>query len=59
MQEIVINSDGIRPRYSTDEIKKGDEVKVVKRVRALIFIAFKTKVVVIRYVYYPDDFYCN
>ena len=59
MQEIVINSEGIKPRYSTDEIKKGDEVKVVKRVRALIFIAFKTKVVVIRYVYYPDDFYCN
>jgi hypothetical protein len=25
----------------------------------MIFLAFKTKVVIMRYVYYPDDFYVN
>lgn len=59
MQDIVISSDGVKPFYLQDELKDGEEVRTVKRVRMLIFIEFKTKVVVMRYVYYPDDFYCN
>lgn len=59
MQEIIVSSDGIKPRYVQEDLKEGEEVRKVKRVRMLMFIAFKTKVVVMRYIYYPDDFYCN
>lgn len=57
--EIVINNNGVKSYYEGDVLNDGDEVRTVKRVRMLIFIAMKTKVVVMRYVYYPDDFYCN
>lgn len=59
MQDIAVSSDGVKPYYLQDESDEDIEVRTVKRVRMLIFIAFKTKVVVMRYVYYPDDFYCN
>lgn len=61
MQEIVINSltGKIKAYDSFDVLEDGDEVKTVKRVRLLLFIAFKTKVVVISYVFYPEDYKCN
>jgi hypothetical protein len=59
MQDIIISNEGIKPRYVQETIKPGEELRTVKRVRMLIFIAFKTKVLVMRYIYYPDDFYCN
>ena len=59
MQEILVTSEGISPRYTGVAPKEGEEVRTVKRIRLLIFLAFKTKVVVMRYIYYPDDFYCN
>lgn len=56
---IVVNNSGVKSYYEGDILNDGDEVRTVKRIRMLIFIAMKTKVVVMRYVYYPDDFYCN
>lgn len=59
MQDIIISNDGIKPRYVQEEVKEGEELRTVKRIRMLIFIALKTKVIVMRYIYYPNDFYCN
>ena len=59
MQKILVSDEGIAPKYSGDTPKENEEERLVKRVRLLIFLAFKTKVVILRYVYYPDDFYCN
>lgn len=55
MQDIVITDDEVK------EYKDGmtGERKKVKRVRLLLFLLFKTKLVILRYVYYPDDFYAN
>lgn len=41
------------------ELLEGEEIRTVKRVRVLMFLAFKKKIVVLRYIYYPDDFYVN
>lgn len=59
MQDILVSDTGIKPRYTGENPKKGEELRTVKRIRLLIFLAFKTKVIVMRYVYYPEDFYVN
>lgn len=61
IQEVVVNSitGRIKAYDSFDELTDGDEIRKVKRVRLLMFIAFKTKIVVVSYVYYPDDYKCN
>jgi hypothetical protein len=35
------------------------ELRIVKRIRLLIFLAFNNKIVILRYIYYPDDYYVN
>ena len=59
MQKIGISESGVRGLTEYDELKDGQQQKTVKRIRLLIFLAFKTKISVIRYIYYPDDFYVN
>lgn len=59
MQDILVSDSEIKPLYSGDVPKEGEQVRSVKRVRLLIFVAFKSKIVVMRYIYYPDDFYIN
>lgn len=59
MQDILINSQGVRARAIGETPLQSDELRQVKRIRLMIFLAFKTKVVIMRYVYYPDDFYVN
>ena len=59
MQEILVSDYDVKPRYTGEAPKEGEELRYVKRVRMLITLAFKTKVVIMRYIYYPDDFYVN
>lgn len=59
MQEIVITESGVKEYKDDYKLKDGEEKIKVKRIRLLFFIAFKDKIVIIRYVYYPDDFYAN
>ena len=64
--EIIATDVGMqRVIYSEGEYKKcpadyeGNDFEMVKRVRLLLFIAFKNKVIILTYVYYPDNFACN
>lgn len=59
MQDIIINEQGVRARAVGETPSEKDQLRKVKRIRFVIFLAFKTKICVIRYVYYPDDFYVN
>lgn len=61
MQEVVINniSGKIKEYDPYEELQENEEIKKVKRVRLLMFLAFKTKVVIISYIYYPDNYQCN
>lgn len=59
MQEIVVTEDEVLEYNEDMEITSDMEIRKVKRIRLLLFIAFKTKLVVLRYIYYPDDFYAN
>ena len=59
MQDILINQQGVRARGIGQQPLQTDQVRSVKRIRLMIFLAFKDKIVIIRYVYYPDDFYVN
>lgn len=59
MQDIIVSSQGIRERKVAQSPAKNQEVRQVKRIKLIIFFLFKTKVVIMRYTYYPDDFYCN
>lgn len=59
MQDILINENGVRARAIGETPLKSDQLRQVKRIRLMIFLAFKTKIVIMRYVYYPDDFYVN
>jgi hypothetical protein len=59
MQDILVSDTKIKPRYANETAAAGEEIRTVKRIRLLIFLAFKTKVIVMRYIYYPDDFYVN
>ena len=55
-QKIKVTNEGVQQYYGDE---KGENIKIVKKIRLLIFLAFKDKIVVLRYVYYPDDFYVN
>ena len=60
MQKIVVTDSTVRPLTDEDdEDELGSQVRSVKRIRLLLFLAFKTKIVILRYIYYPDDFYAN
>lgn len=64
MHDILVTKDSVKEWLGTEEeaekeIEKGNDIRSVKRVRCLIFIALKTQVLVMRYIYYPNDFYCN
>jgi hypothetical protein len=59
MQDIIVGEDSIRARKTGEAPKEKEEVRQVKRIKLIIFFTFKTKVVIMRYTYYPDDFYCN
>lgn len=59
MQEIVVSQDEVKPFINGVELKTGEEIRKVKRIRLLLFLAFKNKITIIRYIYYPDDFYVN
>ena len=56
-QKIVITEDEVR-EYNEKTDTKVKPI-IVKRVRMLIALAMKDKIVIIRYVYYPEDFYVN
>ena len=66
MQKIIVSDSEIKA-YNNEQLDPanpnrlmtGEEVRNVKRIRLIIFMAFKTKLVVLRYIYYPDDFYVN
>ena len=62
-QKIVVSEENVRPFDENVEdensLQKSEELRIVKRIRLLLFLVFKTKIVIVRYIYYPDDFYCN
>lgn len=59
MQDIIVGEDSVRARKTAEVPSDKEEVRQVKRIKLIIFFAFKTKIVIMRYTYYPDDFYCN
>lgn len=59
MQDIIVNEEGVRAKFFGQKPSEKDQVRQVKRIRLIIFLAFKTKICILRYVYYPDDFYVN
>ena len=59
MQNVVITKESVKPYVEGEKYNKEDEIRRVKRIRLLVFLAFKTKIVILRYVYYPDDYYVN
>lgn len=59
MQDVIIGQDSVRARKIKEQPKDGQTIRKVKRIKLIIFMCFKDKVVVMRYVYYPDDFYAN
>lgn len=59
MQDIIIGKQGVRAKIAGETLQEGEQLVQVKRIRLIIFLAFKTKICVMRYVYYPDDFYVN
>ncbi len=58
MQTIVVEKEQIRP-LAVGENPNDFETVRVKRIRLIIFLAFKDKISILRYIYYPDDFYVN
>ena len=58
-QKIVVTQTEVRPYVDDEELTSDMELRIVKRIRLLIFMAFKNKIVILRYIYYPDDFYVN
>lgn len=56
MQKIKVTQQGVEELYGDQE---GQNIRLVKRIKLLMFLAFKDKIVIIRYVYYPNDFYVN
>ena len=59
MQDVLINEEGVRARGIGETPLANDELRTVKRIRLMIFMAFKDKITILRYVYYPQDFYVN
>lgn len=59
MQDIIIGEQTVRARKTGESPLKDEQLRQVKRIKLIIFFAFKTKVVIMRYTYYPDDFYVN
>jgi hypothetical protein len=54
----VLEKEKIRP-LAVGENPNDFETVRVKRIRLIIFLAFKDKISILRYIYYPDDFYVN
>ena len=59
MQKIVITPTEVKEYIEGQNITSDMEVRSVKRIRVLIALAFATKIVILRYIYYPEDFYVN
>lgn len=59
MQDILVNEQGVRARGIGESPLANDQLRTVKRIRLMIFLAFKDKITILRYVYYPQDFYVN
>ena len=59
MQDVVISQDEVKPFEEGVTYKDEDEIRKVKRIKLMLFLAFKTKIVILRYIYYPDDYYVN
>ena len=58
-QKIVVSENSVRPYKENELITNDMELRTVKRIRLLIFLAFNNKIVILRYIYYPDDYYVN
>ena len=58
-QKIVITNDAVEAFDENKNYSDKDKIKTVKRIRLLFFMLFKTQLLILRYVYYPDDFYVN
>ena len=59
MQKIVITPTEVKEYIEGQNITPEMEVRSVKRIRVLIALAFETKILILRYIYYPEDFYVN
>lgn len=59
MQKIVITPTEVKEYIEGQNITAEMEVRSVKRIRILIALAFETKILILRYIYYPEDFYVN
>jgi hypothetical protein len=59
MHKIVISPTDVKEYVEGQNITSDMEVRSVKRIRILIALAFATKIVILRYIYYPEDFYVN
>jgi hypothetical protein len=59
MQKIVITPTEVKEYIEGQNITSEMEVRSVKRIRVLIALAFETKILILRYIYYPEDFYVN
>ena len=59
MQDVIVSENGVRARKIKETPSEKEQLRHVKRIKLIMFFAFKTKVVIMRYTYYPDDFYIN